>query len=111
MHIVSYSYSAGNPPNHRSASGSQMEGAENPFRVKRGEVPNRLSQLEVFKEQESIQTLESRLEVFHDLVFFGDSDAKKILILEKVDSGFVALADCPPVSQWHEAFLKIFDII
>lgn len=75
VHIVSYSYSAGNPPSlwklldHRSASGSQMEGAENPFRVKRGEVPNRLSQLEVFKEQESIRTLESRLEVFHDLVF------------------------------------------
>ena len=46
--------------NHRSASGSQMEGAcwKTRFGFPRGEVPNRLSQLEVFKEQESFRTLE-----------------------------------------------------
>ena len=87
VHIVSYSYSAVHPPLETSepqvclgiANGRCL--LKNPWNgwnhgVKR---PNRLSQLEVFKEQEVFSDFgkASRLEVFHDQFLFGWFGGKK----------------------------------
>ena len=120
VHIVSYSYSAVHPPLETSEPQVCLGIANGrcllyPFRVKRGEVPNRLSQLEVFKEQESFRTLERHRGLrFFMINFFWWFGGKQILILEKLDSWHCAsgLSSCLTLARgilediWYNFFVE-----